>query len=230
MARPNKRKATEFFLAGLAVLVVFAVSVVIFGWPTRRIITFLFLSAIGGCCVIYGLILYFVEIINSAKTRYKRPTKSVSTVVPPAPGPASYEPFSSLRIPFCFEHADRRSFIDVKNGLRIAIYGGPNYEDSLLLEPTSGSQAEAWPKSARGYFEFTFRHDRRGERTALRISAAFPYVPFERDYPGRSEELFDAMFPVLCEIYARLSSSPIRYYSPIPDEVRWQLMRGESYM
>ena len=133
--------------------------------------------------------------------------------------------------PFRFERGiGKRYFVDERSGLKLQLYSGPEYNYSLAVEPSSGVQAEAWPLRKRAYFEFMVAANQVQGSEVLRISGAFPHIPFERDYPGRSEELLDVVLPIVCEVYAELMGSTVREYGPVPEELRPLLKQNKYYV
>jgi len=58
-------------------------------------------------------------------------------------------------------------------------------------------QAEAWPLRERAYFEFAYQYTRDSEPPICTFSMVVAGPPFERDYPGRREELLDAVIPLI---------------------------------
>lgn len=98
--------------------------------------------------------------------------------------------------PFRFER--QGSFlVDEANGLRLHCYHWPEYHYTIALEPLSGEQAEAWPLSQRAYYEFGTSAPPPDQWLAGTIDFAVAHIPFERDFPGRSEDLLDVILPLV---------------------------------
>lgn len=114
--------------------------------------------------------------------------------------------------PFRFAE-EGRDLVDRANGLRIHCYQWPEYAFTITVEPIAGEQAEAWPVARRAYFEFAAGTRDEGAEKVCALSMALAHEPFERDFPGRSEELLDVVLPIIMPM--DLMTFPRR-----PDNVR----------
>ena len=138
---------------------------------------------------------------------------------------------SGAEAAFRFEReVGRSSFIDTENGLRLRLYQWPEYSFSLAVQPTTGPQAEAWPLSERAYFNFLLGSDLSEKPGVLRIDAAFPYVPFDPAYPGRTKELLDIVIAIIPEVSSELCDLLPRVSAPIPGAMRSLLLEQKSYL
>lgn len=109
----------------------------------------------------------------------------------------------------------------------MCLEGAPDYQFALVVESFPDDQASLADRTT--YFKFLVDVERTYGSTVHRIGAAYPKTPFEPDFPARSEQLLDVVVPMICEVYARLSGSPIREYGPIPSELRPMLRERQSY-
>ena len=128
--------------------------------------------------------------------------------------------------PFQFDRGEF-NYVDQANGLRLRVYGWPDYRYSAAVEPLDGEQAEAWPISRRAYFEFGYWQYRPVE-PSVKIAFALPHMPFEADFPGRTHALLDAVYGLLGPLYAK-QAIPGSELESIADEIRLHLVRGEPY-
>ena len=134
-------------------------------------------------------------------------------------------------MPFRFEPAaEQRSYVDQSNGLRLRVHQWPEYNYSISIQPLSDAQANAWPLSKRAYFEFLLIAEGDWVDELLRISAAFAYVPFERDYPGRTEELLNAVLPLLGYVYSHDAGRSVPAIVEIPEELCSDLIQRRKYV
>ena len=129
--------------------------------------------------------------------------------------------------PFSFR-PHKNDLVDSANGLRLSLYQWPEYNFTVSVEPLSGPQAEAWPIRDRAYFEFCVTGDRIDGQPVVRVSFANAHVPFERDFPGRTNELLDVVLPLLCPFYAEQVGGSSTHL-PIPDRLRPLLLQRGSY-
>lgn len=123
-----------------------------------------------------------------------------------------------------------QELVDQQNGLRVRRYSWPEYEFSVALEPIAGPQAEAWPLRDRAYFEFSYAYPRSGDRRVCTFGMAVAGPPFERDFPGRGEELLDALIPLIIPMTSE--SFPDRdktFVGEVPDKMRLLLRTLGSY-
>lgn len=110
--------------------------------------------------------------------------------------------------PFSFRFepvADQKSYVDRANGLRLRLYQWPEYSYAIGVQPLSGGQAEAWPVDQRVYFQFYVDEKYEGGIRTLWVGGVRAYVPFERDYPGRTEELLETVVPLLSAVFEHVT-------------------------
>jgi len=134
--------------------------------------------------------------------------------------------------PFAFAPREdaRRRWYDEANGLVIATHQWPEYENSVSLSPLHGPQAEAWPLRARAYFEFNVRYRRMDDgHDVARLGFAMAHQPFERDYPGRTDELLDMLLPLVPRIFAVTWPLQQAQFLPAPERLRPLLLGTGSY-
>jgi hypothetical protein len=223
------RTGSKYLLLGLGLLAFCGLSVYIFGAPTtgRQPIKFGALVIIASICTCYAIFL----LLNEFWSTTGRP---VAMSASPSPDPqqnfgrkqATISP--TVDNPFHFEHFDRYSYVDQINELRMRLDSAPDYQFALVVESFPDAQASLAGRTT--YFEFHVGVERTYGSTVHRISAAYPKTLFEPDFPARSEQLLDVIVPMICEVYARLSSSPIREYGQIPNELRPLLGKRQCYV
>lgn len=131
--------------------------------------------------------------------------------------------------PFSFALVER-ALVDVHNRLRISGHQWPEYEFTVSIDPMDGPQADAWPLRERAYFEFSYVETLDDGKKSCAFSMALPHQPFERDFPGRTEELLDVVIPLI--IPTSLWTFPNKMHDAwpvVPAKMRPLLRRGMAY-
>ena len=132
--------------------------------------------------------------------------------------------------PFTFVGVEGRDQLDDEvNGLRLCLYQWPEYNFSVALSPVAGAQAEAWPLSSRAYFEFGIGYRLGTDKEAAWISHAMAHQPFERDFPGRTEELLDVALPLAPQLFADGWQMKEPSFPPLAPKLRPTLLEKGSY-
>jgi hypothetical protein len=227
------REGQSLILVGLAALAFCGLMTYVFGWPDigRQVTNFAALILIAIPCLAVGCAMEARRFFGKPMATKTVLSNAVSTTlqVPQNFGRKATAPPLSSGPSFSFEHFDRYSFVDQANELKLRIEGGPDYQDLLVLERRRKRETEDSLERKNAYFKFSVSIERSYGLTAHRISSASIGTPFEEDYPGRSEELLDAILPIVCEVYAKLTGSPIREFGAVPAELRPLLRQQKSY-
>jgi hypothetical protein len=225
------RKGGHYFLAGLGLSAFCAMGVYIFGAPTTggQPIKFAALVIAAVFLMGYGI---FVLSNDFWRTTGRTLVSSASTSASPDPqrnfGRKQATNAATVDNPFHFEHFDRYSYVDQINKVRMRLDSAPDYQFALLVESLPDAHASREGRTT--YFKFFVSVDQTYRSAVYHVSAAFPETPFEPDFPARSEMLLDVILPMVCEVYSRLSGSPIREYGPIPEKLRSRLRERQSYL
>ncbi|KTE31789.1 MULTISPECIES: hypothetical protein [unclassified Sphingopyxis] len=108
---------------------------------------------------------------------------------------------SSDAPPFAFRE-EGRHLVDDANGLLIQLYQWPEYEFTVAVQPAPGRpHADAWPVSARAFFEFGIGFDKALERHWISFAQAHRNV--DDHYPGRYSELLECVLPLVGPFFLR---------------------------
>lgn len=118
--------------------------------------------------------------------------------------------------------------VDDANGLRIRIGGGPEYAVDIRIGPTAGETAAGYLDRDHDYMTFYMG----SQLYELTRSFAIQHVrinkTLDRDFPGRREELLDAVSPLLAEFYFS-HHAPRVPVEPIPPNLGVHLRYNDSY-